>query len=1080
MDDASIGLVVDVIGNASSFDMVQLLTVDLPTMVQAPIGLARRFKQFEALATGDASADSPVIQGEWTISTWVRILDETPASTIFALGGDLISSAQDQNFQVWFYIDSNENPVVIWEAGAVPVTITHVFTTYTLPVNRWKHFVLRKRFDNPNYVVDLFVNGELVETSPPLVNCDGGNSSNVKWVVGAVEAAGSLGNSLDGDVASLHVYDEVLTVDQIKADFRRGQMLDSFTHVDVRVEIEDGDGDRRDLTDLDGVDFVDEVDITEAVDQAVQTAKVTLLREQMDLSIAKLRTDTKLNLGDVDDRLDYTALVDLNRDVEIFLARVPLGVRASGVDWQSRFFGRVDSVDWSGENVTVSCRDRGGILVDTFIEEEVLNSTIIAGEPPEKQPSYGSLVGQPLQSLLQDILDDNDNDPGNDTVAGLVLRTGSYDPITLAVEGTPNWLLLPYRQRREPVLTALRTLAQQIGWECNFAFQQGANPDLDEWRLVLRDVDRQRVDSDMLLTEREVESVTSLGLDIKNIRTVHRIIYPSSESADPGKPTVTGYTVEHLWSGQDGQGRRLPAFLEIQNDAAVLLYGRRFMELGEASTSQIDTQSEALRMLLAIDNDISSPDLEKVAQTDCLFEVELSDVIRFEVIRELYTVIQRLAVVGITHSIGSQAVSTLSLRGKPAIGFKRWLSLESRPGMGRPGIADPRLALTDSETGPLLRVVRNIVDQTAYQSGGKYLAILNQDFQFWTAGVRNPPDGWKLEAGTFGTDVSEEGTTTLTGGHAVEFVGSAGILVSKEIPIQGDVTQPLSFEIAWQVVAGAGNTPNLVVRWLDAALVALGSTPLTPGAPGSPAAPNFGAYDPTLVGSWFFSRVDGIQSPFANARYMALEISTSGGTILVDRVTGYRTSRATRAGKDSTQGIGGWGVATGGSGSSYNQALSVLSSVPAFATPYDRGSQWADDRTSGFPNQGNNFGTREAGTYEVRALLVPFASAPGSIDYEWELVRNGTYNAGGVRASGTVIASQRQTKTFVAGGGGGVAGADLFEAEVELADYAGTPGGGGDRLTLDLIVHTVGPQMILNTGISTLPTFLSIKQRGLD
>lgn len=1056
-----------------------------PEVLPSPIGTrSRGFNRTgtsEILTTGDASADSPTMQGEWTVGMWLRFRSTVGSDRIvLALRGDSNNMTQPHNIQYLLQYKASGVLELVWEDGAGNNNFA-TFSDFDVPLNRWLYVVTRKTLPS-TATAELIVGAEVTQTVTGITNCDGGTDSAMRWVAGAQVDVASVNSECPVDIASVHVWDEALPIDEIKSDFRRGHMLDAFTHVDVRVEVEDANGLNRDLTNLDDVDFVNEVSFTDSVDNAVSTAKVTLLREQFDLALAHLRTDTKLNLTDVDVVTSYDPLVEIKRPISIFMAVVPLGILATGSDWQQTFQGKIDKVDWGGETVVVNARDDGGDLVDTWIEEEVLNDTIISGLPPEKQPSYGATAGDALESVQQDILNDNDNSAANDTVAGLVVRTGSYDPVTLAVQGTPTWLLLPYRQRREPVMTAVRTLAGQIGWETRYRHNQGALPEDDAWQFTLYEPDRARLDSDLLLTENEVESVNQVSLDVKNIRNVVRIVYPSSESTLPAVPVITGYTVRRGWSGLDGAGQRNMAFIELENDASVLRFGRRFMELGEASSSQIDTIDEARRMAFSANEDLNSPDLEKTATTNLMPFIELNDLIRFEVIKELYTVIQKLAVVGLTHTVGAKATTQLQLRGKPAVGFKRWLKLEVKPGQGRPGIADPRLALTDSERGPLLRVIRNLMDQSDYGNGGKFLAIRNQDFQFFTAGLENPPDAWRYNAigGSWGVDVLENSSVTRTGGHSIEFTSTTGQLSCDLVPIESDAVQTpaFSFELQWQKSVAAGREPVVIIDWFAADRTTSVGSPavLSPGAGTSAIVPEQWPAAPAVASQWFNSRADGIQPP-SGARFAQISISGGAGvdtgSMYVDKVTMYRTTRAALVYDDATTYGAGGAIAAGAT----SENIPFLSTLNTTVTPnlvgWNRGQSIVDGKVA---LTGCHWLAKEPGTvdYEAFVWVTDLLAVAGAKTWRIELVLNGTYDAGGVRTGGTVIDSDEETATWTTVPpralkmNGSVQLAETDRLTVDL-NFAAGPGGSSLSVAIGFV-----------SGSRQEPTRFNVRMRGVD
>lgn len=152
-------------------------------------------------------------------------------------------------------------------------------------------------------------------------------------------------------------------------------------------------------------------------------------------------------------------------------------------------------------------------------------------------------------------------------------------------------------------------------------------------------------------------SIDRLGITRANIRNVVQVKY----GVDPRERTT----------------------IVADDTASITKYGRRFMEIAEAATSQIDTISEAHTLANAIVDDLKEPDLDKSVTIPFFWPVEFGDYYTFEANDVHYDTDQSLAVLGFRHSLTEKKCRTvLSCRGKPAGGLKRWFMNEARPGVG--------------------------------------------------------------------------------------------------------------------------------------------------------------------------------------------------------------------------------------------------------------------------------------------------------------------------------------------------------------------------------------------------------------
>src|SRR5699024_304462 len=90
-----------------------------------------------------------------------------------------------------------------------------------------------------------------------------------------------------------------------------------------------------------------------------------------------------------------------------------------------------------GATVTVQARDYAKRLMDIFAWAE-------------EERTYGTEAGEPIENVLQQMLDDN--------------NTG----ITLFVDGTPAFLVRPYAPQHTSVWDMMQQLVVQTGWYLGF------------------------------------------------------------------------------------------------------------------------------------------------------------------------------------------------------------------------------------------------------------------------------------------------------------------------------------------------------------------------------------------------------------------------------------------------------------------------------------------------------------------------------------------------------------------------------------------------------------------------------------
>lgn len=995
LDELSTGSATDVVGGLSA----TVFGVSPGPFVQdGPSGKSRVFGALASnLRAALVATDQPRMLGDWTVAALVR-MDSTPGGTVtpFAYAGSIGDAPADpQNYMMAMQVTSTRAPQMFWENGA-GTNVTTVATTYRLPVGKWTliHWVKSSTTapgPGGTCSLALFINGELIEKFSGVQNTSDGGAA--VWRIGGEENGGAAVGVWPGAIDGVHAWAGALTADDVAEDMRRVRRLPFFTRSDLRVEVARSDGVGINLCDLEGTDFVDSVSVTDEVDQPCTTARVDLMREVGTVSLSVLNTQSKLNLSDVLNPASYAPFILEGRAIEVFTARVPLGCTATGKDWESTFKGFIDDVEEGGEKITLQCRDLGALLVDTYIEETI---------------PYGSdTIPAAVEGEMQFILNDNDSDTFNNSIAGLVARPGSYLPITLYTPVTPSWAVKRWKQRRESVLAALRTLAGQIGWECRYRFDRAT----DTWRLHFFDPERDRIDADVLLKPDEFQDISRFSRSILGNRNVVRVVYPSSETVLPGVPALPpGYISRSGWNNTDGQNQRMTAFVEIESTVSIALYNRRlFAEMGESSSSQVDTVNEAFLMCYGALRDMEEGKLTAAMTLQFMPEMELNDIVVLDVNPVLHTAQQRLAVRSLTHTFAEQSTTSVELRGRPSVGWKRWLRLETRAGNGRPGVVSPADANADLTQGSLLEVVRNIQDRSGLVRGGKFTVVRNSSFDQFTNGKQNLPDAWTLDTPNLAPSGAAWGSTSdffwtvesITSSTSLVLRGTGplaglGLLRSDFIPITGDIHVSYSLQVTWLRKNPGGATGNglrVRIEYYDANRVFIAGIPVA----------DFTNNGSLVTETWFTERVDGIpvpRFPSSSAAFARLVVSQVTGfgaatNVLLDTINYFRTANqltqqrlANQAPTVPVAGSDHWNCIRWDQNDFDSTARGALPAIQA--TP------------NTFPGTGRGFLCYENGVYQVKAH-VTFDSNNVNRSGVLRLMKNATYDVLGNYVTGTGV-----------------------------------------------------------------------------
>jgi len=392
----------------------------------------------------------------------------------------------------------------------------------------------------------------------------------------------------------------------------------------ARVKIADEDGVMRDYGALpegpNSQNWVASVEWVESNDMPTATATIRLFRASFLNSIAPLQ-DSRLNRNAAG---AYARILDIGRRVTIEVAVSGSDAGPSG--WVLVFEGKVFEVNWGeadNNEVTVSCRDQGGEIIDTFIEQDKV--------------VYAVPAGSPVQDIMQDILDAN---------------LGAF-VVTLSTPVAPGWNIRPYQQDRMATGEAIRRLAAMIGWDVRYRWDSGSGT----FKYTFYEPPRTAaVTPDRTFTRDSYFNVSRQRYSLEDIRNVIQVPYT------------------------DANGER--QVVVVTDPTSIAKYGRRFMEVSEASTSGINTNAEATRMADAMLADLSEPRSFVTLVTPVFYAAELGDTIEIEKDGVTFDQAIKIVTYSVRHRVIGKEHRTEWTGRQVGGGYRdRWMESEVRPGI---------------------------------------------------------------------------------------------------------------------------------------------------------------------------------------------------------------------------------------------------------------------------------------------------------------------------------------------------------------------------------------------------------------
>lgn len=455
----------------------------------------------------------------------------------------------------------------------------------------------------------------------------------------------------------------------------------------AKLEIQDSDGVYRDYTQYLRTDWFTGATISESIDSNTMSLNATLLKETGTLSLSPFRSDSLVNRNGAG---SYATAIDLWRKWKLSVAVKPEGYPPTGSDWKEMCQGRIDRIDWSGDQIQITGRGEEAVLLDFWIDT---------------QRSYGSVGGVPMETVLQSLLDDN-------LGAGAVAL---YTPVS------PGYNLKPSPMDRGNLFPEMTAFADKAAMSLRYRYDSS-----DVNRLTLFKPDRTASPGDEVWTlgASEYTSLGKAGIDVSGVRNFIKlrfvdatlgdqaVIYPhmagvGTVSCTAGVATFTNsqagilqnganiivagipYTVSGFngttsctLSTQVSDG--VPAFAASSFTAhgtlsgtgtttSIAEFGRRDMEIDLSFTSQVNDATHAQAMADAIGSDNEFPNVEQEFETLGFWFVQLHDYGKFladgvHSDSDLYG-----AVTSISHEIANATIkSTIGVRGKPSSRYRMW------------------------------------------------------------------------------------------------------------------------------------------------------------------------------------------------------------------------------------------------------------------------------------------------------------------------------------------------------------------------------------------------------------------------
>jgi hypothetical protein len=460
-----------------------------------------------------------------------------------------------------------------------------------------------------------------------------------------------------------------------------------------KLEIQDADGVYRDYTTYLKTDWFTGATIEESQDQSTMTLNATLLRSTGTLSLSPFNAASLVNRNGAG---SYATAIDAWRKWKLSVAVCRAGYPPTGTDWKEMCQGRIDTIEWSGELITITGRGEEAVLLDFWIATE---------------RSYGSGGGVAIETTIQSQIDDN-------------LGSAVY---TLSTPVSPSYLMQPWTQKKDRLFPSITAVSDLPGFVTRFRYDSS-----NVFRLTLFQPNRSATPGSEVWTvgADEITAYRKIAIDKQGIRNfikgryahptlgTQTVISPwqagvgtvscaagvatfsSSQAAfikTTGSKTeiiVAGisYTV-NTFNGTTGatlvsqlSTGGVPTFGATAftlhdtisgsgngSTSSIDRFGRNDLEIDLSFQTQVTDGTKAQAMMDAIRSDTEFPPCEQEIELPGFWFVQLHDYGRFLANGVHYDSDLYAAVTRIRHDITDGTIkTTLGLRGKPSSKYTGW------------------------------------------------------------------------------------------------------------------------------------------------------------------------------------------------------------------------------------------------------------------------------------------------------------------------------------------------------------------------------------------------------------------------
>lgn len=835
----------EAVANADLQDLIgtQTLTnkTGSPAYGLGPVGNYRRCAGSQGWWGSSAGADIAEIAGDtYTVHALVRV-DAEGCIVEYGASGDYVA--------LRMRVDSDG--YVVWEHTGSFGTET-LTSTYLCAWSEWVLLSLVVNATDPS--VSVYSNGELHEL---LTGSDPGEAgaSGQLWHVG-LQNGGS--NKFTGRIGYIWVQAGAETADQIAETARRARRAGWLSNNSAKVTLYDSDDNEREMSSQSGTEWVSSIEITDSSDQRIQMAAIEFVRDQFSLSLSKWH-DNKMNRAPFEnpalpgpddttygnpDAATSTELLEIKRRVVIMHSLVPMGVEPSATDWSVIFDGLIDAVDWGQDPVQVRCSDHGVVIKDATIEDPL------------------DVTGGSIEGMIQDMLDAGDAGvwyAGTAPTVWVPVASGlSYDDV---------------REDRRPLLEVCSGYADEVGWVLRYRWRESTG----QHELKFYEPERTKSRADMAVCSDDGLSIGKMAVDIANIRTVCRVVYPSATKTDEsGNPVDVEIK-------QEADGSDIPI-------DSISKYGRIFCEISAGSSRHISSSAQGAKLARAVLYDLCQPTVEASAEFDqAQADIEIEDGMRLIADGSTTTADITCAVFAIRHRWDGLGSSTSAeARGRPSGGSQIHFSRETR-GTGNASAPTSRSDLGVPRRGRDWSMVRHgIISRSPMGGRSRRGYVANPAFEMWSW-PDEAPDGWNVTTGTWGSsgNVHYDTSEVKSAARAVMFRDGNGDLSSNLFAVEE--LEILGLRIKQKRQAATGST---LVVYVD-----------TYTADRTTSAGSVTAITTTDSASWLTEQ--GFAGIPSGARFARVRLAASSATtrkIYVDSVEcfhqglwckGYRTSNQT-------------------------------------------------------------------------------------------------------------------------------------------------------------------------------------------